>query len=52
MLSNIPFWRAIPVAAVLVMLVSAIGASPAFAARDLYTPDQAHQPARHIQDLA
>jgi len=38
MIRNIPYWRAATVAAILVMLVSVFGASPAFAARDRTSP--------------
>src|SRR5688572_1934129 len=38
MISNIPFWRAARVAAVLVVLVSVFGTSPALAARDRTPP--------------
>jgi chitodextrinase len=38
MMKNVPFWRAASVAAILVVLVSLFGASPALAARDRTPP--------------
>src|SRR5512144_2562719 len=40
MIRNVPFWRAAKVAAILVVLVSLFGTSPALAARDRTPPTQ------------
>jgi len=38
MISNIPFWRTVRIAAILVLLLSVFGISPALAARDRTPP--------------
>jgi len=38
MIKKIPFWHTVRIAAILVILMSALGASPALAARDRQAP--------------